>query len=176
MKPFLLFFVLLCIFSCKKTPDIVDVPLAPEFWGEASAEINGRLWTAHPACFIDRIDKKSIEVHLDSFNHGYLKEVLIMGFIPAHTGSYQVFKFDINSTMLYSHLGFWKDDEDLGLYSILESDSSSNQVTLESYDTLSQEIKGSFNLTYIVEERPYSYSPDIIRFRNGKFHGRLVEK
>jgi len=180
MKYFIYFFAAISILSaCNKKADIEPV-LPPNYWGEATAEKNGQLWSAHPGCWIDLVDKKSIVVELDSFFKGrrlyYLAESLIIAKIPPIPGTYKVERSFVDTAGTNSHFGFWDDDQPLGLYNILESDSATNRVTLASYDTLTKEIKGSFNLTYIVVNRPYPHTPDTIRFRNGQFHGKLVKK
>jgi hypothetical protein len=70
----------------------------------------------------------------------------------------------------------WDADQPLGGYHILESDSSTNVVSLTAYDTLSKEIKGTFNLSFIVSGRPYPSYPDTIRLKNGQFSGKIIKK
>ena len=114
-------------------------------------------------------------VELDSFiDNYYLKESLIILGIPPFLGTYKVNKLtaakDLNSS-----LSMWDADFPIGGYTLLESDSNTNRVTLTAYDTLSKEIKGTFNLTYIFVSKPFPNYPDTLRFRNGNFHGKLIE-
>lgn len=163
--------------NCKKNEPNTPPPLPSSFWGDASAQKNGKPWTANPSCWIDIVDKKTINIELDSFLNGYyLTETLFFEGVPPKTGTYKVLKWtfpkdgNLNADLTYSDA-----DLALGDYDILETDST-NYLTLSSYDTLSKEIKGSFNLTFIVHKRPYSNAPDTIRFRDGKFHGKLIKK
>ena len=165
--------------ACNKKSDPEPV-LPGNYWGEATGYKNGVLWSSYPACWIDLIDKNTITVELDSFYKGYrlyyARESLIISKIPPFPGTYKVEKFKLNVTNVYSHLSFWDDDQLLGEYDILESDSNTNLVTLQSIDTLSKEIRGSFNLSYLVQHRPYPNAPDTIRFKNGMFHGKIIKK
>jgi hypothetical protein len=61
-----------------------------------------------------------------------------------------------------------------GQYRILESDSSSF-VTLISFDSITGEVRGTFDLTFLVEHRPFPGAPDTLRLRNGQFYTRLVD-
>jgi hypothetical protein len=173
---FFLFAILGCFNTCKKEPP--PEPSLPDgFWGEASAEREGKLWKAYPSCWLDLIDKETIAIHLDSLhNKRYLTEILSFTHVPPIPGDYRVFPLDTTPAKLHSSLSFWDEDQPLGLYQILDADSTNNWIALESYDTLSREIKGKFSLTFIVEHRPYPYSPDTVRFRNGRFHGKIVDK
>jgi hypothetical protein len=162
--------------SCKD-PDPAPPTLPDDYWGEASAQKNGQLWTANPACYISIIDGKTINLQLDSFfAEYYLKEALHFSGIPFDTGTYEVARLDItqDENVEASH-GYFDDDVSIGAYQILETDGS-NFLVLESYDILSKEIKRKFDLTFIVSKRPYPGAPDTIRFREGKFHGKLHKK
>ncbi len=173
MKYFpVIFFLIWLYVACNRNPD--PEPFLPDdYWGEASAEKNGELWVAHPACWIDLVNNTNINIQIDSFYSGsYLAESLTIVAIPPFPGTYKILK---SGPLPHSYLDISDGDQQLGLYLISESDST-NQMTLDSYDTLSKEIKGTFNLTFLVEHRPYSYSPDTIRFRDGKFHGKLIKK
>jgi hypothetical protein len=175
MKQLLCFTFLVFLFACKKEP---AKPALPEgYYGTASAERNGKPWTAHPSCWIDLVDHTNLVVELDSLNEDfYTEESLIIDGIPPFLGTYRVYKFKIGEDHLNANLSMWDEDQPLGYYELIESDSNTNLVSLTSYDTLSKEIKGTFNLSFIVSERPYSSYPDTIRFKNGKFSGKIIKK
>jgi len=67
-------------------------------------------------------------------------------------------------------------DQDVlyGVYKVLESDTT-NAITISSYDSVSREIKGTFNVTFVPEHLPYPGAPDTIRFRNGQFHTKIIK-
>ncbi len=165
--------------ACDKKTDVEPV-LAEDYWGGASAEKDGEAWIAYPACWINLIDKKNIVIEIDSFAKGqrlyYLKESLVIDKIPPMSGTYQVEKSFVDTAGTNAHFSYWNYDELLGIYNILESDSATNRVTLASYDTLTKEIKGSFNLTFLAQTRSFPEAPDTVRFKNGTFHGKVVKK
>jgi hypothetical protein len=175
MKSLFSLFSLVAITSCAPTPE--KPSLDEGYWGEASALRNGETWRTNPACWISQIDKTTLIVQLDSFiDKYYYKEGLIINGIPPQVGTYPVKKFKGNEINLHSVLSMWDYDLPLGGYHLLESDSNTNRVTLLSYDTLTRELTGSFNLSFLVSGRPYPSYPDTIRFTNGFFHGRLEKK
>ena len=174
MKNVFYFAFISFLLACGRDPEKPSLP--NDYWGEASAERNGKPWTTNPACWIDRNDNTNIVVQLDSFiDNYYLKESLIILGIPPSLGTYSVHKLTVAKD-LNSSLSMWDADLPIGGYSLLESDSNNNQVTLSSYDTLSKEIKGTFNLTYIFVSKPFPNYPDTLRFRNGRFHGKIIKK
>lgn len=158
-------------------PDPASPSLPDDYWGEASAQKNGQPWTANPSCFIDIIDEETINIALDSFSDGYyLKEGLYFREVFPEVKTYEVSKWSaVKDGKTDAFLNYWSGDQSLGAYDILETDTT-NRLTLELYDTLSKEIKGRFDLTFVVRKRPYPSAPDTIRFREGKFHGKLHKK
>ena len=174
MKNFFSFLFLATILSCVPTPE--KPSLDEGYWGEAFALRNGELWKTNPACWISQLDNTTLIVQLDSFIENYCyKEGLIFANIPPKIGTYPVKKFKSNESNLYSVLSMWDADSPLGGYHILEADSNTNRFTLLSYDTLSKEMTGAFNVGFLVSGKPYPSYPDTIRFKNGYFHGRLIE-
>lgn len=177
MRQILISLMFLVFFeACKKNTD--PKPSLPEgYFGEVVTERNGKKWTGYTACWIDIIDQKNININLDSFENGYfLRESLTLYTIPPKTGTYKVYRLAPSKTKLHSSFGVWEGDLPLGEYEILEADSATNTVTLSTYDTLSKEIKGTFNLSFIVTDKPYPTYPDTIRLKNGKFSGKLIKK
>lgn len=176
MKHILFFALIFILFACKKEPAKPSLP--DGYYGTASAERNGKPWTGHPACWISLADHTSISMELDSFwQDFYGKESLQIWNIPPFVGTYKTHRYiGQNLNQVYSILSMWDSDLPLGGYNILESDSSTNVVALTSYDTLTKEIKGTFNLTFIVSGRPYPSYPDTIRMKNGQFSGKLIKK
>jgi hypothetical protein len=62
-----------------------------------------------------------------------------------------------------------------GDYGIIEADSSSF-VMIDSYDTVSREIKGWFDLLFTAIHKPSSDAPDTIRITKGVFHGKVLNR
>ena len=172
---FLYILIFMTLFSCfgKKEE---EPPLPENHWGEASAQVNGAFWEAYPICRTDIFDKKSLSIKLDSFINGnYLVESLNLIYVPPVTGVYKAHKL-VTATSAqqkpYSVLTMWDYDLPLGQYDLMAGDTT-NWVSLDSYDTITKEISGRFELTFVVTKRPYANYPDTIRFRNGTYHGRL---
>jgi hypothetical protein len=177
MKHFFWILITAGLYTACKDPVPEPPSLSDDYWGESSAQKNGELWTADPSCFIDIIDGETINIALDSFFESYyLKEGLYFREVFAEIGTYKIVKWNaVKDGQTDAFLNVWSGDQSLGAYDILESDST-NRLILESYDTLSKEIRGKFDLTFIVRKRPYPNAPDTIRFREGKFHGKLHKK
>jgi len=74
-----------------------------------------------------------------------------------------------------AHPVCWNDDESLGGYDVLETEHT-NQIVLEALDTISKELRGTFNLTYIIHGDHIPGWPDTVRLTDGKFHGKLIKK
>lgn len=173
----LLFFIITLCNSCKKDQNnAVPTTQPPNYWGEASAEKNGLSWEANPVCKTDIIDSNTINIQLDSFVNGFfLKESLTFHAVPRAAGSYDVFKLsEPYDGKTAAYLFYWEDDVPLGIYHLIEGDTI-NHLVLESFDSNTKELKGNFELTFLVEHRPYPTAPDTIRFTNGRFHGRLYK-
>lgn len=160
---FLLFFA-----SCKKPVDPID-PF--EYSGEASAFKNGVIWTGST---YGSISNNSIWVTIDSIPYIGV-EALTIAKIPLTPGTYPVYYSlepnDSLVTALFSYVNYddyWED------YIILEADSSSF-MTLESYDTITREVNGKFDLTFIKKHGSNSDYPDTIRFREGIFNTKLID-
>ena len=81
----------------------------------------------------------------------------------------------VNDSLVGASFSYWEADLALGYYTVLESDSSSF-VTLTSYDPVTKELRGTFDITFIVAHRPYAGAPDTLRVRNGVFHTRVRDK
>lgn len=172
MKNFFPFLFLATLLSCTPTPEKPSLPA--DYWGEASALRNGELWKANPACYISPRNKTNLIISIDSFiQNYYLKESLGIVDIPPVVGTYPIKTLTGEESSPYSTLTMWDADLPLGEYRMLESDSLTNRFTLLSYDTLTKEITGAFNLSFLVSHLPYPSYPDTIRFKNGYFHGRL---
>lgn len=161
----------LCLAACKD-PKPEPIALPEGYWGTASTLKDGKPWTATPFCRIDLIDGHTLNILLDSFWRGdYLVETLDFYKIPPAVGTYKIVRLNTDGKPRCS-LAYWDSDVVLGVYDILET-KEDNRLTVDSYDTASGEIKGTFDLDLIVSHRPYPTAPDTIRFREGKFHGRI---
>ncbi len=164
------------LISCKKDPAPVKEP--SKFWGEASATVNGEAWAAQPTAFVNLIYGNNWSIVTALFDQsGILRESLELTKVPFTPGTYPIVNSDpqINDSLVGADFTYWEDDLALGLYTVLESDSSSF-VTVDSYDSTTRELRGKFDITFIVAHRPYPGALDTLRVRNGVFHTKVREK
>ncbi len=159
--------------SCKK--DKVKYPDFPEGrWGTAEAKRNGEDWAG--ACY-SRFDAENpgfFGVNFGVYNNNYYYlGSLSFSNIPPQVGSYVVTK-----RVLWEYEGargyysIFDIDVPLGDYNIING-AESNYIAIDSYDTVSREIKGRFEVTMLVNKRPSADAPDTVRFTQGTFHTRL---
>jgi len=134
--------------SCSK--ETIEAILEPSpYWGTISVLQNGLSWSAEPYAYITVNQNNSLGVKADVLNvNGIRKESISFIKIPFSLGTYPVVNTDARDDDGLVGAGFWHVDHDVihSSYKILESDSSSF-VTLTNYDTISQEIRGHFDLT-----------------------------
>lgn len=175
MKYVLFLFTIILCSSCKKDP---SPPVDPSpFWGEASATINGNFWEAQPTAIISFPHGHGWDMSIDSFDSGILRHILGIYKLPFTPGTYPVINTfaQMDDYMVGASFSYWTADQADGLYTVLEADSSSF-VTLQSYDTITKELRGTFEFTFIVSHRPYPNAPDTLRVRNGVFHTKVRDK
>jgi hypothetical protein len=167
--------VIALLVSCSKEPQNTQ-PEGP-WWGEATAEKNGMLWKAKPYAFVNINHGNGLNVLIDSLDRDNLKrEELAFYKVPFTPGTYPVVNTppQVNDSLVGANFYYVEVDILYGVYKILEADSSSF-ITLTSYDTVSKEVKGTFDVTFIKEIKPYPSAPDTIRLRNGKFHTKVIK-
>jgi hypothetical protein len=161
--------------SCDKTPE--SYPLPSYYWGNASALLNGQNWIGHPfaGVHINNIKGFSININVLDGSNIYKLEELNFAQIPFVPGKYALHNPvpGVNDDLTRGAYFILDDDVTLGNYIVLESDSSSF-ITLMSYDSLAKEVKGTFDVTFIVDHKARPDSPDTIRFKNGQFHTKFV--
>lgn len=170
-----LLLLLFFITSCKKEPKI-SPPNDPH-WGEAMAGKNGILWTATPYAAANRNVGYGLDILIDSLDEYHLlRERLSFYKVPIIPGTYLVSNTlpQTNDSLVGSALFYVDVDILYGVYDILEADSSSF-ITLISYDTVTKEIKGTFDVTFIASIKPYPGAPDTLRLRNGTFHTKVIK-
>lgn len=173
----LLIIIFLISGSCRKT---ADEPLDPSpYWGFASASKNGLPWLGKGWALPNRnITKPLLDIFVDSLNK---YEMALEGCsfvkVPSEPGTYPLVNTDINvdDGLVGASYAFMDYDVIMAYYLVAESDSSSF-LTVTSYDSLSGEVRGSFEATFAVYGRHDKSYPDTIRLRNGQFHTRIIPK
>lgn len=175
MKLKYLFALIVYFFSCKE-----EIPPAEEahvYWGTINVEKNGTTWVASPSVSIHSKLRDRLNLSFTSFDmYGFKNEKCSIFKVPSYPGTYVLQNTSIqeNDSLIGSNYFFVDYDLILGYYNVLEADSS-NFVTVLSYDTLSKEVKGTFDITFIVAQRPYAGAPDTIRLHNGVFHTKVLK-
>lgn len=168
---------LVCIFlsNCEKSANpYPDLP--EEYWGTATAKLNGKEWTADCASFIDKENPGHWSLSFSVFkNNYYFLGGLSFYNVTAQTDSSDVTKYIFEEKGgVRGYYSLFDADTALGDYHIL-NDAEPNYFTVDSYDSVSREIKGRFEVTFLVNHAPDANAPDTVRFTEGKFHARLDE-
>lgn len=168
----LIFFLLIA--SCGKE---YQEPTISPYWGEVTVEKNDVLWKGKPYAAVNKKFSDRLDIIIDSLDeNGLVWEALSFYKVPSRSGTYRI--FDTTSQEQDSLVGsrFYYVEVDIlyGVYIVLEADSSSF-ITLTSYDTVSKEVKGTFDVTFIKGVKPYPDAPDTIRLRNGNFHTKVIK-
>lgn len=171
----LLFLVCIFLSNCEKSTN--PYPDFPEGrWGTATAKLNGNEWKATCKSFIDEENpghwSLSFSVHKN--NYYYLGSLTFFN-ISAQTDSSDVTKYIFEEKGgVRGYYSLFDADTPLGDYHIL-NDAEPNYFMVDSYDSVSREIKGRFEVTFLVNHAPDANAPDTVRFTEGKFHARLDE-
>ncbi len=147
------------------------------YWGEVTALQNGEPW--EEACLASDFDladgeKFNMISRVLIYNH-FLTESMGLGKIPFSLGTYMVkSKLPLDDGQIVGGFGFYHDDQTLAHYDILEVENS-NFMTITSYDSSTLELKGIFDLTFLRISGSSEY-PDTVRFTNGLFHTKIIER
>ncbi len=183
--------IMLLFVSCNKD----DIPPNPT-WGNMSVLMNNEKWADRYAggqgtiyggsyrwtepCQAQYYD---LVMYLYNSNR-FLRESLsfnLADFEPGTkaTGQYKILKnqWQCDSVAtVYSGYGTIAEDGDVvqDVYDVLETED--NFLQIESFDANSREIKGTFQVTFIITRRSTEPStlPDTLRFTNGKFHTKII--
>lgn len=184
--------------GCKLVNELIDnvgpLPRLPN-WGYLTAEMNGSDWskTYKNAYQVThgivsyRDEPQGISYGLISMLHtseGYDRQHLLFQNIPfsPKTGRHKLVSCnpyaecessDKPQAALFELLS----DGDVAGDCFYTVDSEDNYIQIDSYNAKTQEIKGSFQLTLANARIPRSSNalPDTLRFRNGRFHTRIIE-
>ncbi|MGX5858145.1 hypothetical protein ACWKW6_31100 [Dyadobacter jiangsuensis] len=189
--------IIIMLAGCKIVDAIIDtagpVPRLPN-WGYLTAEMNGVNWsttyknayqvTHGSTTYAD--NPKGIFYALTSIlysSEGYDRQQLLFQNIPfsPHTGRHKVVSCNPyagceSSDKLKVTLFELLSDGDVGGDCFYATDSEDNYIQIDSYNERTDEIKGRFQLTLVARiPRSSNVLPDTLRFRNGRFHTRIIE-
>ena len=167
--------LVLLLAACSKEP--APEPPAGPWWGETRALENNQIWQGKPYAVVSKDYPTRVLIAMDSVSNGYyVTKGLNFYRIPLRVGTYPVLDNPPQIRDSVERAKYYYLDYDVlyGVYKVLESDTT-NAITISSYDSVSREIKGSFNVTFVPEHLPYPGAPDTIRFRNGQFHTKIIK-
>jgi hypothetical protein len=147
------------------------------YWGTASANKNGVHWNGK---IRGSEQNGMIGITIDKHSsQGFLREDLFMDRIPKFVGTYSIPKTDTlrihnHPTSNYFTL---QDDGDVlqGVYYV--DPNSTSFVELKSLQ--GDFFEGSFEVVFLVDpesKNRYPFLPDTVRFTNGKFRTRILQK
>jgi hypothetical protein len=182
--------------SCKIIDAVIDsagpLPRLPN-WGYLTADMNGAEWsktykntyqvTHGIVSYAD--EPQGVFYAVISILHtpeGYDRQHLLFQNIPfsPHTGRHKLVSCnpyagcessDKPKVALFELLS----DGDVGGDCFYTADSEDNYIQIDSYNENTKEIKGSFHLTLVARKpRSSNVLPDTLRFRNGRFHTRII--
>ncbi|MFN0215883.1 MAG: hypothetical protein ACKVT2_16615 [Saprospiraceae bacterium] len=170
------FFVLLTTLCCKKEKEPAEPPFT--YWGEASFHVHGNILEASPFGLLLPSDT-ALAVVLHVFNpSGIRTGGLSFHNIPMRPGIYSLKKriWSLpDDGMPFAAFHEVADDVGLGTYAPLENNNTS-LLTITSFDKLSNEISGTFDVTLLIDSLDKVFMPtllDTLRFTNGYFHTKV---
>jgi hypothetical protein len=183
------------LFICMAMSCCVDAPIpGVSTLGFLTAKMNGKEWnkTYKNAYQVTMaiVGTTGSAIPCDSYhvlvselynNAGHLRQKLNLIKIPLKKGRYQILPFqngickdsDPVYGMFYSLIS---DGDVLGDdYSVL--DSENNFVEIEEFNQKTNEIKGSFQLTFVLTgQARNNLLPDTLKFTGGQFHTILTDR
>lgn len=159
------------LFSCNKDYETDD-----QYWGTVTAIQNGQAWSAK-VIGNNNSNTSAFNLSFSRFNEaGFERESIGVLNIPKKNGWNRLYKVDylnpdsLKTTAVYYSL---TDDGDVicDHYNVIESDSLSNFVQVDSYDKNSSEVSGKFSFKMLIKlPKCNSSAPDTLVFKNGSFH------
>lgn len=180
MKTYIKYFLFsVVLVSCRseEEPSLIS----GYYWGEASAFKNSEKWLPLVIGVSSYDDDGSFSISLNDtlYNQGLWIESLFISSLTAEVGRFEIHlssdesnKVDLLTASFITRL-----DDVLGdVYEVDES--ATNFVEILTYDSLSKEVSGRFEVTFILsDDNEWTLdSPDTIRFTGGVFHTRILDK
>jgi hypothetical protein len=160
------------VLSCHK------LPKEPAFEEKFTAIKNGKPWSGKSAAIFNN-SRSRFDILCDSTNeYGVGLEEILLRNIPFSQGTYRLRNptGQQDFSRIISSFSTHVNDSYTGEFKIMESDSLQNFITILSVDSVSKEIIGTFNATFILwfKSEDVPNNPDTIRFKNGVFNTKLI--
>jgi hypothetical protein len=180
MKITQIFFLVIVTYLTTCRPERSPEPTLPDYYfGTATALKNGQVWETNPFCKFPKYkyDRFFIEFNLLKSDFSRTEELSFED-VPIMPGTYHVIhKYGSGDSMVSADYSYWDYDQFNGGYNVSETgDPSTNFITIESFDTLTKEVKGRFSVIFGVYQYPINLSdpPDTIKITDGQFHGKVI--
>lgn len=165
----------------------------PRQYGEATALLNGQPWQAHAGAIETRFsvsgdtcaNQKTLDIIINSVPpSGFDGKKLGINKIPQKVGTYLIYKKEpcYVNTLPGASFSTGADDILVDYWHVLESaynEVPNNFVTITSIDTVKREVKGKFQITFLISPTfPKSKPsvPDTLRVTNGVFRCEYLNK
>lgn len=174
MKKLILFLLLLS--SCEKDPKIIQDPNNRNVYsGTFYVERNGIEWKAQAVAHYNYTDKNYYSLFFDSLSYGYLQRSFSISTLPSnHFDTIRNFGKYIPLNFIPT---FYFDNIDVDVpydsWETLFEDSLNNWVKINKFDTITNEVEGTFSATLIRVSGISPGFPDTMRFRKGRFATKL---
>ena len=184
--------LLLILFGCIFGGSCAENLMPQVSFGFVNAEVNGMHWNttyrnAYQATYaVDALyssatpcDKYTF-LSSELYNElGYLRQSFELVKIPSVKGKFKIVPFQNGhcdeSDPVYANLYTWTSDGDVlgDTYNVLTTEN--NFVEITSYNPDTKEIKGKFEVTFVLERRGSNHIlADTLRFQNGHFHTKIL--
>ncbi len=191
-KKHFLYFILFFLFSCKKESNTL---VSKYWWGEVTGvTLNGSSWPSQKDWNIKIAGRKFDTTANCNFRAGSVliatyqgndlwRETIGIGAIPLKVGKFIFTNNDpINNLpgtcLLGATLFLSTADGDADVGDYVSTTGIESSVTISSYDTITSEVRGSFDITFVKKYRSsdyYTNYTDTVRFNNGQFHTRWIK-
>lgn len=166
--------------KCKKE----KIDSTSNYFGYAKAEANGGLINYNKVKGTkSSTNSDSIGLSFQRWEGLILKEVISFGpLIKTLNQQQRIRKSIFGSNILTSNYGTLRDDGDVlcDYYNIYEADSLQNYIIITAYNPQTNEIKGTFRATYLIDFLRVATigkcrlsTPDTIRIKNGEFYTKI---
>ena len=177
MKILIIFSLIALFLSCNKS--------SPEFYGTASATVNGEYWQADKlGCKILNVDTcfhNTLGINLLKYNSlGELREEYSFTKLIPEVSVQKVYPvnfvtYPCNDTLDATYATLGADGDAVNeIYNTVSG--LDNFIRIESYDSRTKKISGSFAITFVIYNRSVNdnTSIDTIRVTNGKFSTKIL--
>lgn len=164
-------FSLMALISCKKEP-------ASIYWGTNSSSKNGSEWSGKIRANKNPFSDTKVDISITRFDDEDIPLDNIVFFkIPLAKSAYHLSNIlnqapDGNQVGAYYFNGY--DDELYDTY-VIAADDSTSYIELTDYDSNKGEVRGRFQVKFVIDSKGSLNAPDSVVFSDGVFHTRIAD-